>query len=170
VMGGPQSANDGGYVEKEKQAIGRHVDAGKPYLGICLGAQLLAKAIGGMVKPGMVELGNSHVTLTTAGKKHASHAGIEGTLNVFQMHNDTFIVPHEYVLAIGNGMQQAFCYNNALGLQFHLEATEQMVQKWVSGMAPHMSELALTGIQEHQKEYQHTLNSVVSYFFGKVGI
>jgi GMP synthase (glutamine-hydrolysing) len=170
VMGGPQSANDGGYVEKEIQAIGRHVEAGKPYLGICLGAQLLAKATGGSVMKGTPELGNYVITLTDNGQKHGSRAGIENTLNVFQMHDDTLLVPYERVLATGNGMQQAVFHKNALGLQFHIEATQDMVEAWVSSMDAGSAQRALEGFRAHQEEYRTTLNSLANYFFARVGL
>lgn len=142
VLGGPDSAND----DTEKMAselayIKQALDAGMPYLGICLGLQTLVKAAGGEVVPGTVKEvgfinpdGNQHtVTLTDNGKTDPLLAGLEEELNVFQLHGETVeLTPEMKVLATGK-----FCANQIVkvadktyGIQSHFELTPEMLSVW----------------------------------------
>lgn len=142
VLGGPDSANDDtAKMTAELAHIKEGLDAGLPYLGICLGLQTLVKAAGGKVVPGSVkEVGfidpdnNQHtVAVTDDGKTDPLLAGLPETLNVFQLHGETVeLTPDMTVLATGK-----FCKNQivrvadkAYGIQSHFELTPEMLTVW----------------------------------------
>ena len=142
VLGGPDSANDDTTkMTAELERIKEGLDAGLPYLGICLGLQTLVKAAGGKVVPGDVkEVGfidpdnNQHtVAVTDEGKTDPLLAGLPETLDVFQLHGETVeLTPDMTVLATGK-----FCKNQivrvadkAYGIQSHFELTPEMLAVW----------------------------------------
>lgn len=142
VLGGPDSANDEtAKMTTELARIKEGLEAGVPYLGICLGLQTLVKAAGGKVVPGEVkEVGfinpdnNQHtVTVTEDGKSDPLLAGLPEELDVFQLHGETVeITPGMTVLATGK-----FCRNQivrvadrAYGIQSHFELTPEMLKVW----------------------------------------
>ena len=135
VLGGPMSVNDTAacpWLAAEKEFIRRHVAAGRPLLGICLGAQLLASALGARVYPGREkEIG----WLPVAGEPHNPSAAFRfpDTAEVFQWHGETFDLPPGAVrLARSRAFEnQAFQAGTAIGLQFHLEATPESVRALV---------------------------------------
>ena len=135
IFGGPMSANDCATLEgirSELAWIPRVVEAGIPYLGICLGGQLLTRVLGGSVAPhpdGLVEAGYYRITPTTAGA--AWFPG--GPMQVYQFHREGMRVPAGCeVLATGeNYPVQAFRHGaNAFGIQFHPEVTLEMKNIW----------------------------------------
>lgn len=142
VLGGPDSANDEtAKMTSELARIKEGLDAGLPYLGICLGLQTLVKAAGGEVVKGEVkEAGfidpddNQHtVTVTSEGKTDPLLAGLPEVLDVFQLHGETVeLTPDMTVLATGK-----FCRNQivrvadkAYGIQSHFELTPEMLAVW----------------------------------------
>ncbi len=139
-MGGPQSVLAGeepGFFRREADLMVRAMKEGIPVLGICLGAQILARACGAEVRRApSVEVGWSRVVLTPEGVRDPLFRGVDGSFDVFQWHGDTFDIPPGAVrLAEG-----AVCRNQAFrrgscayGLQFHLEATQAIVEDWLSG-------------------------------------
>lgn len=138
VFGGPMSANDvhEEYIRNEIDWIPQVVESGTPFLGICLGAQLLARAAGGTVAEhpeGRVEIGYYPVRATEAGK-----AFFPDEMRIFQWHREGFTTPASgTLLATGDCFpEQAFAMNgNALAIQFHPEVTEQMNRRWLIGGA-----------------------------------
>ena len=102
-------------------------------LGICLGAQLIAKALGAKVfKAPVKEIGWYDVSLTRIGSIDPLFSHLPKTFSVFQWHEDTFEIPHSAILIATSSLvpHQAFRYgDNAYGLQFHLEVTEEMIQR-----------------------------------------
>jgi len=135
VLGGPQSANDKtSMIKKELDFIKKIIKLNKPYLGICLGAQLLAKSLGAEVKINKAkELGNYTIKLTREGQADALFNGLSTKLNVFQWHGETFDIPRDAVkLAYCRSCaNQAFKYKNSYGIQFHLEITPEMLKTWL---------------------------------------
>lgn len=148
VLGGPI----GVYQERaypfltdELEGIRRRLDAGLPTLGVCLGAQLMARALGATVAPtGRTEIGYGPVTLTEAGRASVL-APLDGVA-VLHWHGDAFTIPDGAVgLATTPGFpHQGFAIgHHILGLQFHLEADHRRLDAWLIG---HAHELASAGI------------------------
>jgi GMP synthase (glutamine-hydrolysing) len=135
VFGGPMSANDDhlGFIRQEIDWIGTVLAAGKPYLGICLGAQLLARTLGSPVAPhpaGLREMGYYPILPTPAGRSI-----LPSPLMVYQWHQEGFALPSgSYLMATGPTFpHQIFSYGQrAYGLQFHPEITTAMVNHWTT--------------------------------------
>ena len=105
-----------------------------PFLGICLGGQLLASALGGEVEPGLRhEVGVHDVFLTDAARHDPLFAGLPRRLQVFGWHEDTFSLPPRAVPLAGSMAfaNQAFRWGaTAYGLQFHVEVRPGDIQRW----------------------------------------
>ncbi len=132
VMGGPMNVDEEPlypWLAEEKKFIAAAVRAGKKMIGVCLGAQLIARALGKRVyKNSQKEIGWWPVTWTPEARRHAFFEGFPETTVVFQWHGDTFDLPDGAVhLAKSEAcMNQAFLYEGrVLGLQFHLETTPE---------------------------------------------
>lgn len=128
VMGGPMSVNDEmefPWLVEEKKFIRDVIDAGKSVLGVCLGAQLIANAMGGKVfRSSVKEIGWFPIQAVNSAIDSVFHFPQEA--QVFHWHGETFSLPKDAVLiAKSKGcINQAFqIRNNVIGLQFHLEAT-----------------------------------------------
>jgi GMP synthase (glutamine-hydrolysing) len=138
VLGGPMNVDE---VDKhpalaaEAGWIRDAVHSGLPVLGICLGSQLLAKALGAKVYPNPIkEIGWYPLDLTPAAEADRLFAGCPAEQVVFQWHGDTFDLPEGAVhLASSTACtHQAFRYgDNAYGLQFHIEITADLVDEWL---------------------------------------
>ena len=140
VLGGPIGAYDEAlypFVAQELAAVRRWLDSGKPLLGICLGAQLIVRALGARVYPlGVKEIGFSPLTLTDAGLA-SPLAKLDG-VPVLHWHGDQFDIPEGAVHLAGTaiGANQAFAVGTqVLGLQFHLEADAARLERWLVGHA-----------------------------------
>ncbi|MEM3085813.1 MAG: type 1 glutamine amidotransferase [Halobacteria archaeon] len=148
VLGGPQSANDRDAPTRQAlRAIRRVARAGTPFLGICLGAQMLARALGAPVaRAPAPEYGGGVVRLTSAGRRDPLFRGVPARLPVLQWHGETFGVPPRGVLlAKGTACpRQAFRVGRAWGVQFHNEATPPMVERWAGAGA---AELRRAGVE-----------------------
>ena len=133
ILGAPESANDNLlYLQEEQKLIRRSVEKNIPVLGICLGSQLIAKTFGGKVYQGpKKEIGFYNDLIPKANSSLFS--GFENPFTVFHWHGDTFDLPKGSVrLAHSkNYPNQAFQYQSAVGLQFHLEVNEEMVNLWL---------------------------------------
>jgi GMP synthase (glutamine-hydrolysing) len=136
AMGGPMSVNDDAalpWLTEEKRAIGEAVRAGTPFWGVCLGVQLLAASLGARVYPGPEpEVGLLPVELTDEGRADPVFAGLESGLATLQWHGDTFELPEGAVrLARSPAYEnQAFRFERAYGVQFHLEVSADMAREW----------------------------------------
>ena len=137
VLGGAMGANDDDrhpFLSDLKQLITECVAARIPYLGICLGGQLLAAACGGrVVSHRWEELGIGTVTLTEEGRGDRLFAGLPEEIGTFQWHHDSFDLPPEGVLLASSSAcpHQAFRVGvNAWGFQFHPEVTEDIIRDW----------------------------------------
>ena len=137
AMGGPMSVNDDAnlpWLTDEKRLIGEAVRAGIPFFGACLGVQLLAAALGGRVYPGPTpEVGLLAVTLTSNGRLDPVMSGLPDRLFTVQFHGDTFDLPNGAVQLARSAAypNQAFRWNQAYGVQFHLEVSADMVRTWL---------------------------------------
>lgn len=136
AMGGPMSVNDEDehpWLRDEKRLIGEAVREGVPYWGACLGVQLLAASLGAGVYPGdEPEVGLLPVSLTDAGRADPVLEGIPETFTTLQWHGDTFDLPERAVLLAGSTAypHQAFRFDHAYGVQFHLEVSLEMAHAW----------------------------------------
>ncbi|SPE36551.1 Glutamine amidotransferase class-I [Candidatus Sulfopaludibacter sp. SbA6] len=134
-LGGPMSVNDGlPYLKQEMDFILAAVGRQQPVLGICLGAQLIAKALGaGVHRNPLKEIGWFDIHLTEAAAADPLFAGVNRKETVLHWHGETFDLPRGSVrLAYSDA-----CANQAVrfadtvyGLQFHLEVTPAMIADW----------------------------------------
>ncbi len=138
VMGGPMGVYEQDrypFLKRELDYIGKVIAAKKPVLGICLGSQLIAHALGARVYPNKKkEIGWYRVHLTAEGKKDPLMKGGANAPRVFQWHGDTFDLPKGARRLASSSLckNQAFRFgNNVYGLQYHLEVDGAMVQDWL---------------------------------------
>jgi GMP synthase (glutamine-hydrolysing) len=137
AMGGPMGVHDEAehpWLAGEKRWIAAAVQAGVPYLGVCLGAQLLAASLGAPVHAGPVpEVGVLPVSLTAAGRSDPVFGVLGGEFPALQWHGDTFGIPAGAVRLAGSAAypNQAFAVGEtAYAVQFHLEVTGPMLAEW----------------------------------------
>ena len=136
AMGGPMSVNDEAelpWLADEKRAIGEAVRGGKPYWGVCLGVQLLAASLGASVYPGPhPEVGLLPVDLTDEGRADPVFGPVQRDLVTLQWHGDTFDLPAGAVRLASSPAyaNQAFRFERAYGVQFHLEVSAEMAREW----------------------------------------
>ncbi|WP_225886942.1 glutamine amidotransferase-related protein [Nodosilinea nodulosa] len=157
VFGGPMSANDDhlDFIRLELDWIAMALASEKPYLGICLGAQLLARALGAAVVPhptGQREIGYYPILPTPPGL-----ALLPGPLMVYQWHQEGFTLPvGSHLLATGSTFpHQAFRYGrSAYGLQFHPEITTAMVNHWTTAGAEQLSYPGAQGRAYHLSQHR----------------
>ena len=137
VMGGAMGANDDQqhpFLRNLKDLIRTVVAARIPYLGICLGGQLLAAALGAqVVAHRWEEMGTLPLFLTQNGVEDRLFSGIAGQFTTFQWHHDSFDIPDSGIVLASSSIcpHQAFRVgDSAWGLQFHPEVTEKIIHDW----------------------------------------
>ena len=133
VLGAPESANDNlDYLKNETTLIQQFVKKEKPVLGICLGSQLIAKSFGAQVFRGnRKEIGFYHDLRIENTSKLFS--GFENPFTVFHWHGDTFSLPKNAIRLVSSTdyVNQAFLLETAVGIQFHIEVTNEMINLWL---------------------------------------
>ncbi len=134
-LGGPMSANDPlPYLRTEMGIVERALTAGTPVLGVCLGAQLIAKTLGARVYlNAQREIGWFDIHLARGAASDPVFTGLRQSETVFHWHGDTFDLPAgaELLARSDRTERQAFRYGRACyGMQFHLEVTPQMIVDW----------------------------------------
>ena len=139
VLGGPMNVDqvdEYPHLEHEIRLIRDALQREMPILGVCLGAQLLAAALGAEVGPSAeVEIGWYPVSPTDEGRRDPLLSCFADTEAIFQWHGDTFQIPQGAVhLATSPGCpNQAFRYGeNAYGLQFHMEVDSALIERWLT--------------------------------------
>jgi GMP synthase (glutamine-hydrolysing) len=144
--------------------VRQRIDAGLPILGICLGAQFIARALGARVYPAAQhELGWAPLTLTDAGRASPLRHLDGATTSMLHWHGDTFDLPRNARrLAFNeNYDNQAFALGrSALALQFHLEAEARQLEEWYVG---HAVELAAAGIDVNALRAASRANSEAAH-------
>jgi GMP synthase (glutamine-hydrolysing) len=138
VLGGPMSVNDANqlpHLITEMKLIESAMSKNLPVLGICLGAQLIAKTLGAAVYPNKEkEIGWYDVSPTDEAESDPLLAEFQRTEKIFQWHGETFDVPKSTIHLAFSTLcaNQAFRYGaNVYGLQFHLEVDERMIHRWL---------------------------------------
>ncbi|WP_457590692.1 type 1 glutamine amidotransferase [Geoglobus sp.] len=155
ILGGPM-----GVYESEKYPfltwemnLIRNRATEVPVLGICLGAQLIAAAFGKRVYPFKKEIGWFHVQRIA---EDPLFDGFPERIEVFQWHGDTFDLPDGAKLIFRGEVvpNQGFRVGNAVGIQFHLEMTLELIEKWVrttEGVPESVIEESVERIEEHNR-------------------
>lgn len=148
VLGGPIGAYDDQaypFLNDELHLIRQRLEHQRPVLGICLGAQLMARALGAQVAPmGLKEIGFHPIILAPAGEHSLLLPLVD--VPVLHWHGDRFVIPAgaEHLASSQVCDNQAFSIgDHALGLQFHLEVDANSLEGWLVG---HACELAQAGI------------------------
>ncbi len=143
VFGGPMSANDTHLdgIRAELDWLPRILDAGLPYLGVCLGAQLMARALGAEVAPhpeSLTEIGYFPIQATPSGRQLFPEQ-----LHVYHWHKEGFALPPgaELLASSQRFPNQAYRYDGRVyGIQFHPEVTRPMMQHWLVDGAEHLQQ------------------------------
>jgi GMP synthase (glutamine-hydrolysing) len=185
VLGGPMAVHQPErhpFLAAESALVERALTAGRPVLGVCLGAQLIAQVLGARVYPGeRREVGWAPVTLTDEGRDDPVFGGGEARLTVFHMHGDTYELPPDGQNLASSALyeQQAFRWGEVVyGLQFHLEFTEPMIARLMSepesrdfvvgAQVDPQAVLAETGA--HVRDLGDVAARVFSNFFAQCGL
>lgn len=176
VMGGPMSVNDEDkfpWLALEKQFVRETIDSGKPVLGVCLGAQIIANAMGAKVFPNPVkEIG--WFPIHAAPSIDGSVFNFPHSETVFHWHGETFDLPPGAIrLAKSEGCEnQAFQLGKrVIGLQFHLETTQESTREIVSNCREELvpsryvqtEEEILSASSSRYKLINDLMGSVLSY-------
>ena len=137
VLGGPMNVDEEEkypFLKPENEFIQKVLKAEVPYMGICLGSQLLAKAAGAkVVKSPVKEIGWYQVELTVDGKNDPMFQGFRPKDPIYHWHGDMFHIPSNGKLlatAPGCPHQALKVGKNAYGLQFHVEVTDKSIREW----------------------------------------
>jgi GMP synthase (glutamine-hydrolysing) len=135
-MGGPMNVYEDGkypFLAEEVRFLSTAMKAGIPVMGICLGAQIIARACAAAVYRAPVEeIGWSTVTITEEGRRDTLFEGMLREVPVLQWHGDTFDVPEGGTLLATSAAcpNQAFRVGSAFGLQFHVEVDADLLGDW----------------------------------------
>jgi len=139
TLGGPMNVYEEDvypFLKDEEALLRKALIEEIPVLGICLGAQLIAKTCGATIRRASYkELGWYKLKLTKDGQKDALFRGLSKNLIVFQWHEDAFDIPQNGVLLAESRKckNQAFRIGeNVYGLQFHVEVTDDMIRSWMN--------------------------------------
>jgi GMP synthase (glutamine-hydrolysing) len=162
LMGGPMGVYERDqypFLAEEIRLIERALADGTPILGVCLGSQLLATALGARVRRGpQKEIGWFPVALTEAARADALFAGAPSSFVAYHWHGDVFDCPAGAVSLARSALTdcQAFRYGaNAYGLLFHLEVTAPLIAEMVRTFAAELREVGISGEEIVRHAAQH---------------
>ena len=154
VLGANESANDTHpYLLNEQKLIKKFFKQKIPVLGICLGSQLIAKTFGGQVFTGSKkEIGFYHDIEINSDS--GLFSGIKNPMTVFHWHSDTFSLPENSIrLAHSKNYEnQAFQFESAVGIQFHLEVDKTIVNLWLNKSQDYIKEIPYIHPDEIKQE------------------
>lgn len=138
ILGGPMNTGEEDrfpFLRWEKRIIRAAIDEAVPMLGVCLGAQLIAETLGAKIFHGPVkEIGWSQISITPHGQVDSLLGYLPESATVFQWHGDGFELPNGaiHLASSINYKNQAFRLGKSIyGLQFHLEVTPTMIERWI---------------------------------------
>lgn len=178
IMGGPMGVYDQTrhlFLRDELKLIEQALQSKRPVLGVCLGSQLLAAALGAEVKKTpRKEIGWHPVWLSEEASHDSIWTGVPRQFTAFHWHGDVFSLPTGTVPLAQSELTacQAFRYDsNAYGLLFHLEVTESLVRTMVGAFSPELAEASFEGsrIVEAIPEYLPGLRKISSRVFEQWG-
>lgn len=191
VLGGPMNVEDQAqrpHLRTELRAIERMLEQGKPVLGICLGAQLLAHVLGAPIRRQREpEIGWYEVQTTAAGRADPVLSPLGESVPVFQWHGYHFEIPPDavHLARTDSCEQQAFRWSdNAYGFQFHMEMDERLIERWLanpvyrdelaaladSQAGQHTNEVAIrAATRQHMGAMQANADAVFNGFLDLVG-
>jgi len=164
ILGAPESANDDlPYLKAEQQLIRNYVEKKTPILGICLGSQLIAKTFGAKIYPGSRKEIGFYNDLKISGDSKL-FSGFKNPFTVFHWHGDTFDLPADAIRLVSSEhyLNQAFQYKSAVGLQFHLEINEVMVNLWLDNMEDKLQTISYINPQEIRSDIEKNISTVNS--------
>ena len=164
ILGAPESANDNfPYLIEEQELIKNSVNDDIPVLGICLGSQLIAKTFGAKIYSGPKKEIGFYNDLKISSDS-TFFGGFKNPFTVFHWHGDTFDLPTGATrLALSeNYPNQAFQYKSAIGLQFHLEVNEEMVNLWLDNTEEKLQKISYINPQEIRSEINENISIVKS--------
>jgi GMP synthase (glutamine-hydrolysing) len=189
VLGGPDSANDTTpKMLAEQQRVKAALNAGVPYLGICLGLQIAVKVAGGKVVKSVKEVGlrNAEGTpysvtltdlaLTALGKKDPLFVGLRNDFRVFQLHGETVEMTKDMqLLATGADCRNQIVKlaHNAYGIQSHFELTREMLADWLKAdpdLSPLDGQKVMTEFETIEEVYTITGLSLLRNFLHIAGL
>jgi len=177
VLGGAMGANDEfkhSFLADLKQLIRQVVVSGIPYLGVCLGGQLLAEALGAkVVSNRWEEIGHFSAALTDEGKRDLLFTGVPPDFLTFQWHHDSFDIPEGGVLLAASTAcpHQSFRVgDSAWGVQFHPEVTEEIIRCWCAwdrSTSARVEEL-VAGFKAGATSYDTTVSQLMRNYLATV--
>jgi len=164
ILGAPESANDDlPYLQAEQQLIKNYVEKNIPVLGICLGSQLIAKTFGAKVYSGPQKEIGFYNDLKIHNNS-AFFSDFQNPFTVFHWHSDTFDLPEGAVRLASSDYypNQAFQYKSAVGLQFHLEVNEEMVNLWLDNTEEKLQKISNIDPQKIRSDINENISIVKS--------
>ena len=164
ILGAPESANDDfPYLIEEQELIKNSVNDDIPVLGICLGSQLIAKTFGAKVYSGPKKEIGFYNDLKISNDS-TFFSGFQNPFTVFHWHGDTFDLPQGALRLASSEhyLNQAFQYKSAIGLQFHLEVNEEMVNLWLDNTKEKLQKISYINPQEIRSEINENISIVKS--------
>lgn len=176
IMGGPvgvYQSNEYPFLKQEIEMLQKRIKADLPTIGICLGSQLMAAALGSEVYKGMQgkEVGWKSLALTEDGKGTSTEYLCAPHTNMFHWHGDTFDLPKNATLLASTDQyaNQIYSHGKALGLQCHPEVQEHQLQEWfvmfqgdITGDNPL---IPVDELRKQTSEHIETLNNQARLFF-----
>lgn len=164
ILGAPESANDDlPYLKAERQLIRNYVDKNIPVLGICLGSQLIAKTFGARIFAGPKKEIGFYNDLKI-NNDSVFFSGFNNPFTVFHWHGDTFDLPKNAIRLASSEHypNQAFQYKSAIGLQFHLEVTEEMIHLWLDKTQEKLEKISYIDPQKIRSDIVANISTVKS--------